>query len=54
MAILNEDLSLSSIDPKYRFAFRGAPRRELFRAGDQLLRFVSLPQPTFETPKPAT
>jgi hypothetical protein len=48
MDILNENVDLTSADPKYRFAFGGTPRRELFRAGDRLSRFVSLPQPTFE------
>jgi hypothetical protein len=48
MAILNETLDLTSIDPKYRFAFGGTPKRELFRASDRLMRFVSLPQPKFE------
>ena len=48
MDTLNENFDLASVDPKYRFAFGGTPRRELFRASDRLFRFVSLPQPTFE------
>src|ERR1700730_13404044 len=48
MAILNENLDLAAVDPRHRFAFGGTTRRELFRAGDRLLRFTSLPEPTFE------
>jgi len=48
MDILNENLDASSLDPKHRFAFGGTPRRRLFRGSERLLRFVSLPQPTFE------
>jgi hypothetical protein len=43
MDILNERFDITQAGNDVLFAFRGAPRKTLFRAGDRLYRLTSLP-----------